>query len=119
MMILIRHAGSTGGGHAGTFAWEAGALTGWYTFESETVGVRTIEFDQYSGTDVEGELRYVNAITAFQMDFVSPGERLSLSGTSGDLALALNRGPWGEIVVQRPHGDAELLAVAQPVQRLW
>ena len=79
-----------------TFAWEAGALAGWYTFESETVGVRTIEYDESSGLDVEGELRYVNAITAFQMNFVAAGERLSLSGTSGDLALALYRGPWGE-----------------------
>src|SRR6188768_3216119 len=73
-----------------TFAWEAGALTGWYTFESETVGVRTIEFDQYSGTDVEGELRYLNAITAFGFTIVpaDTNDLLSFSGTGADLALA-------------------------------
>ena len=83
-----------------TFAWEAGPLAGLYTFESETVGrAHHHSSDAYSGLDVQGELRYVNAITGPVYVLARAHRRrhsaLFFGTTARDLALALYRGPWG------------------------
>jgi len=77
-----------------TFNFAADNVSGWYTFETQTPGVR----NRYEGEDVywdrDGAMTYLNAITEFGIE-LGQGDAF-ISGRGGDLTLAVNRGELSE-----------------------
>lgn len=76
-----------------TFAFTAGALSGQYTFETATPGIRQLS-DVPDLDDLEriGGLRHFNAITNFEVRLGAQ----TWVGSNGDVELGLNRGRFGE-----------------------